>query len=62
MFAPVSNAEVLSDMKRFQLWVRLSATQSTHTFVFADNAIDAKLIGEAQFGKGNVLNYTEVLD
>jgi hypothetical protein len=62
MFAPVSNAEVLSDMKRFQLWVRLSATQSTHTIVFADNAIDAKLIGEVQFGKCNVLNYTEVLD
>jgi len=62
MFAPVSNAEVLSLMKRFQLWVRLSATQSTHTIVFADNAIDAKLLGEVQFGKGNVLNYTEVLD
>jgi hypothetical protein len=62
MFAPVSNAEVLSDMKRFQLWVRLSATQSTHIIVFADNAIDAKLLGEVQFGKGNVLNYTEVLD
>jgi len=62
MFAPVSNAEVLSDMKQFQLWVRLSATQSTHTIVFADNAIEAKLLGEVQFGKGNVLNYTEVLD
>ncbi len=49
-------------MKRFQLWVRLSATQTTHTIVFADNAIDAKLLGEAQFGKGNVLNYTEVLE
>ena len=62
MFAPVSNAEVFNHMKRFQLWVRLSATQSTHTIVFADNAIDAKLLGEAQFGKDNVLNYTEVLD
>lgn len=49
-------------MKRFQLWVRLSATQTTHTIVFANNAIDAKLLGEAQFGKGNVLNYTEVLE
>ncbi len=49
-------------MKRFQLWVRLSATQTTHTIVFADNAIDAKLLGEAQFGKGNLLNYTEVLE
>lgn len=62
MFAPVFNAEVLSDMTRFQLWVRLSVTQTTHTIVFAVNAIDAKLLGEAQFGKGNVLNYTEVLD
>lgn len=49
-------------MKRFQLWVRLSVTQTTQTIVFADNAIDAKSLGEAQFGKGNVLNYTEVLD
>ena len=31
-----------------------------HTIVFADNAIDAKLLGEAHFGKRNVLNYTEV--
>lgn len=62
MFAPVFNAEFLSDMRRFQLWVRLSVTQTTHTIVFADNAIDAKLLGEAQFGKGNVLNYTEVLE
>jgi len=49
-------------MMRFQLWVRLSATQTTHTIVFANNALEAKLLGEVQFGKGNVLNYTEVLE
>ena len=47
-------------MKRFQLWVRLSATQTTHTIVVANNSLEAKLIGEAQFGSGNVLNWTEL--
>ena len=45
---------------RFQLWVRLSATQSTHTIVLASNSIEALLIGQAQFGSGNVLNWTEL--
>ncbi len=47
-------------MKRYLLWVRLSATQTANTYVFASNDIEAKLVGEAQFGKGNVLNYTAV--
>ena len=47
-------------MKQYKLWIRISQTQTTHTLVFADNAYAAKVIGEAQFGVGNVLNYTEV--
>jgi hypothetical protein len=47
-------------MKCFKLWVRLLGTQTTHTIVYADNPIEALLIGEVQFGKGNVLNWTEV--
>jgi hypothetical protein len=49
-------------MKRFSLWVRLSPTQTTHTLVFANTALEAKLLGEAQYGRGNVLNYTELCD
>lgn len=49
-------------MRRYELWVRLSQTQTTHTIIYASNAIDAKLLGEAQFGKGNVLNWRELTD
>lgn len=49
-------------MKRWQLWVRVSSTQTAHTIVFAENAHEAKLLGEAQYGVGNVLNYTEMCD
>jgi hypothetical protein len=49
-------------MKRWQLWVRVSPSQKVHTIVFASNAYEAKLLGEAQYGHGNVLNYTEMCD
>lgn len=49
-------------MKRYLLWVRLSTYQTANTYVYASNDIEAKLLGEAQFGKGNVLNYTAVAD
>ncbi len=49
-------------MKRYELWVRLSQTQTTHTIIYASNAIDALLVGEAQYGKGNVLNWREIGD
>lgn len=46
-------------MKKFILWVRLNPFQTTHTLVFAGNAIEAKELGEIQYGVGNVLNYTQ---
>ena len=49
-------------MKRYQLWVRISTTQTANTIVYAENALEAKLLGEAQYGIGNVLNYTEMYD
>ena len=49
-------------MTRWQLWVRISPTQTAQTIVYATNAVDAKLLGEAQFGQGNVLSYTELVD
>ena len=44
----------------FSVWVRLNAYQTAHTIVYADNAMAAKLLAEAQYGVGNVLNYTQV--
>jgi hypothetical protein len=46
-------------MKQYKLWVRISQTQTAHTLIYADNAYMAKQLGEAQYGAGNVLNYTE---
>ena len=47
-------------MKQYKLWVRLNQTQTAFTLVYAENAYAAKQLGEAQYGVGNVLNYTEV--
>jgi hypothetical protein len=47
-------------MKKFMLWVRINSLQTTQTIVFANNQLEAKWIGESQFGVGNVLNYTEI--
>ncbi len=49
-------------MKRYVLWVRVSATQTANTVVFAENELAAKQLGEAQYGIGNVLSYTEARD
>lgn len=46
-------------MKKFILWIRLNAYQTTHTILCADNALEAKKLGEAQYGIGNVLSYSE---
>ena len=49
-------------MKRWQLWVRVANGATAHTIVFASNAFDARSLGEAQYGAGNVLNFTELSD
>jgi hypothetical protein len=49
-------------MYKYQLWVRINSLQTVNTYVWASNDYEAKLIGEAQFGVGNVLNYTRVDD
>lgn len=49
-------------MRRYLLWVRISSTQTANTIVYAENSLFAKQLGEAQYGVGNVLNYTEVND
>jgi hypothetical protein len=46
-------------MRRWKLWVRIEPQRTTFTYVFAPDGFAAKSIGEAQFGIGNVLSYTE---
>jgi hypothetical protein len=44
-------------VSRYRLWVRLNTTQTAQTYIYANNDIEAKLLGEAQYGVGNVLGY-----
>jgi hypothetical protein len=49
-------------MYRFNVWVRLNPYQTANVIVNADNDYEAKLIAEAQYGSGNVLNYTRIYE
>ena len=48
-------------MYKYKIWVRINQTQTINTIVFAENVYAAKQIAEAQFGVGNILNYTRVM-
>lgn len=47
-------------MYRYKLWVRINETQTAHTIIFANNDYEAKQLGEAQYGSGNVLGYSRI--
>lgn len=47
-------------MYKYSIWARINAFQTVNTFVWANNDYEAKMIAEAQFGVGNVLNYSQV--
>lgn len=47
-------------MYKYQLWVRINQTQTANTVVFASNDLEAKMLGESQYGQGNVLSYTRI--
>jgi hypothetical protein len=49
-------------MYKYQLWVRINTYQTTNTVIWADNDHAAKQLGEAQFGAGNILNYTRIYE
>ena len=49
-------------MYKYKLWVRLNDLQTTFTIVYAENDYAAKMLGESQYGVGNVLNYTRIDD
>ena len=44
-------------MTRYKLWVRINDFQNANTYIWADNDLEARLLGEAQYGVGNVLGY-----
>lgn len=44
-------------MYRFRLWVKLNSDQTANVYIYADNDLQAKMIGESQYGRGNVLSY-----
>ena len=47
-------------MFKYKRWVRLNDYQTAETIIYANTDYDAKLLGEAQYGAGNVLNYTRL--
>lgn len=47
-------------MYRYQVWVRINTYQTANTILYADDDYQAKMLAEAQYGSGNVLNYTRI--
>ena len=47
-------------MYKYAVWVRINDFQTANTFVWANNDYEAKMLAEAQYGQGNVLNYTRI--
>ena len=47
-------------MYKYKVWIRLNPYQTADVIVLANNDWEAKLLAEAQYGVGNVLNYTRV--
>lgn len=45
---------------RYKLWVRIDTYQTMDVYIHAEYDWQAKAIGEAQYGKGNVLGYTRL--
>ena len=44
-------------MYKYKLWVRINDYQTLNAYVWADNDYSAKMLGEAQYGQGNVLGF-----
>jgi hypothetical protein len=44
-------------MYKYKLWIRINDYQTLNAYVWADDDYSAKMLGEAQYGQGNVLGY-----
>lgn len=49
-----------ASMYKYSVWVKVNQYQTAFTFVFAQTDWEAKALAEAQYGVGNVLNYTRI--
>ena len=49
-------------MYKYAIWVRINQYQTANTFIWANNDYEAKMLAEAQYGAGNILNYSRVND
>lgn len=49
-------------MNTYMVWVRINQYQTVNIRINADHDYQARQIAEAQYGVGNVLNYTLVND
>jgi len=47
-------------MHRYKVWVRLNQYQTADVTINADNDLQAKMLAEAIYGVGMVLNYTRI--
>ena len=47
-------------MYQYAIWVRINQLQTANTVLWADNDYQAKMLAEAQYGQGNVLNYSRI--
>ena len=45
-------------MYQYRVWVRINSYQTANATIWADNDYQCKLLAEAQYGQGNILNYT----
>jgi hypothetical protein len=44
-------------MYKYKLWIRISDFETRFAYVFADSDLDARELGQAQFGQGTVLSW-----
>lgn len=49
-------------MYQYKLWIRINQLQTVNTVIWADNDYSAKQLAEAQYGVGNVLNYSRIYE
>lgn len=49
-------------MYKYLVWARINELQTINTYVWASDDVQAKQIAEAQFGVGNILNWTRAAE
>jgi hypothetical protein len=47
-------------MYKYKLLIRINDYQTINAYIWADDDYSAKMLAEAQYGFGNVLNYTRI--